>query len=159
MTASQQTRQDRQPVWAWLRLCLLLTLWQAPIPLVHAHQAPGWDASALARHVQEFHQDSADPDDCQWHWHLILPAWSHPLLPDQTDDRPADLVDFDVTVLRLDDAVGPQQAIEIVADVMDWQPPLSWQPAPQCSTARRESFLTTYLTAVPLQQLLCENRC
>lgn len=159
MTGSHQPPHDRQPAWAWLRLCLLLTLWQAPIPLVHAHEAPGWEASALARHMRDFHSDSSQPGDCEWHWHLVLPAWGEPALPDQSDNQPARPVQFDVTVVRLDDSLVRGSTVVIPADFIDWRPPQTWQSAPDRPLAMGDGYLSTWLTAAPLQHLLCTMRC
>lgn len=159
MTASHQSRRTPQPLWAWLRLCLLLTLWQAPIPLVHAHEAAGWDQAALARHVSEFHGDTAAPGECDWHWHLVLPAWGCPALPTQSNDDPAEPVQFDVTVVRLDDSVTHDESGSLGAELAEWstpQPVLSMRPA---ATTAGSSFLTTYSIDVPLHQLLRVIRC
>lgn len=157
MTASHQPRHTCLPRWAWLRLCLLLTLWQAPVPLVHAHEAAGWDQAALARHVAEFHGDAAAPEKCKWHWHLVLPAWGCPALPPQSNDDPAEPVQFDVTVVRLDDSATQDASDSLGTFLATWwtpQPDLSMRPA----TAGR-SFLTTYSVDVPLHRLLRVIRC
>jgi hypothetical protein len=154
MTASDHSRRARQPLWAWLRLCLLLTLWQAPVPLVHAHEAGGWDHEALARHVHEFHGDAAVPGECEWHWHLVLPAWCCPAIPTESDDEPAGPVQVDVTVVRLDDSVERDATVAIVADEIDWRSPRFELPAWRMSATAGSSFLTTYSIDVPLHQLL-----
>lgn len=161
MTVRTQSRRDRQPVWAWLRLCLLLTLWQAPIPLVHAHAGHGWEHASLARHVQDFHGDAAVPEDDEWHWHLVLPAWGHPATPAPLHDGPdePEPVQFEASVVRLHDS-GVQPGSDLAAaDFMDrGSPPVGVPVRPPTAAASR-AFLTTYLSDVALHQLLRVNRC
>lgn len=81
-----------------VRLSLILSLWQAPIPWVHCH---GTDisiiqsvdaASELSNHLAAFHGNATHEFvpldfDLGWHFHWILPCWGHAL--DQTpQDQP-----------------------------------------------------------------------
>lgn len=67
------------------RVLLCLSLWNGPLPLVHAHDVSGPEiarSEALVAHVQVCHR-AGDCDDCRgWHLHLmlwgeILPEHSH----------------------------------------------------------------------------------
>lgn len=61
-----------------LRTLLVLSMWHAPIPWVHAHDLAGPivdQGGTLARHVEEFHAglDHHGEGDIGWHTHLVLP--------------------------------------------------------------------------------------
>jgi hypothetical protein len=61
-----------------LRIMLVLSLWHAPIPWVHAHEIDGPQVDRLqmlARHVNEFHaRELTRGEQClDWHVHLVLP--------------------------------------------------------------------------------------
>ncbi|MGE5191208.1 MAG: hypothetical protein ACM3U2_01820 [Deltaproteobacteria bacterium] len=61
-----------------LRFVLMLSLWHAPIPWVHAHQIEGPQVEhlqLLSQHVAEFHarELSQGEETLDWHVHLVLP--------------------------------------------------------------------------------------
>ena len=71
------------------RVLLCLSLWNGPLPLIHAHEFSGPELShdaALAVHLQLCHE-AGDCDECDgWHLHLmlwgeILPEHSNPDAP------------------------------------------------------------------------------
>lgn len=64
------------------RLLLILSMWHAPLPILHAHtlslsETAGNDR--LADHLLTFHQDvhgstpDRDREYRDWHWHFIIP--------------------------------------------------------------------------------------
>lgn len=60
------------------RLLLVLSLWHAPIPWIHAHDVQGPDVDSrtlLSEHVAEFHarELAEGRQRLDWHAHLILP--------------------------------------------------------------------------------------
>ena len=66
------------------RLCLILSLWQAPVPWLHCH---GSDMASVASatsthersyHLIRFHQSDDLETDASfgWHYHWVLPFWS-----------------------------------------------------------------------------------
>lgn len=63
-----------------LRLTLVISTWNGPLPLVHAHTVnatAGNPQSALLRqHVADFHEDSAEAGEqyLSWHIHWLLPG-------------------------------------------------------------------------------------
>ena len=63
------------------RLCLILSLWQGPIPWLHCHDEDVTElsspvsASNLRLHLASFHGNSQDK--LGWHCHWILPCWNH----------------------------------------------------------------------------------
>ena len=62
------------------RLCLIVSLWQGPIPWLHCHDEDLTEmtspvsASNLRLHLASFHGNS--PDKLGWHCHWILPCWN-----------------------------------------------------------------------------------
>lgn len=77
------------------RLCMLLSLWQAPIPWLHNHGTstslilPVTAAQELDSHLIVFHPsvDRRIEREFGWHCHWVLPAWKH-ALDDTPDDEP-----------------------------------------------------------------------
>ena len=67
-----------------VRLCVILCLWQGPVPWLHCHESglsePASPASIveLRRHLAAFHNGTAQNQDHEfgWHFHWILPGWS-----------------------------------------------------------------------------------
>src|SRR5262245_9754318 len=81
-----------------VRLALLLSLWHAPIPWIHAHDLIGPSVEhldSLHRHVEEFHAGERSHGEAHLdlHAHLILP-WGGGLdsrhSPDGSDEEDAD---------------------------------------------------------------------
>lgn len=60
-----------------LRLCLMVSLWHAPVPWLHFHEADGADGPAqiqLLKHLDVFHRDNPmDGRELGWHIHFALP--------------------------------------------------------------------------------------
>lgn len=61
-----------------LRTLLVMSLWHAPIPWIHAHDLDGPQVAQrapLSQHIAEFHaRDVALPQErLEWHVHLVLP--------------------------------------------------------------------------------------
>ena len=65
------------------RALLIVSLWNAPLPMVHAHGADvddSADAAGFAEHLAKYHGDVTlnSHVDFGWHWHLVLPRDSNP---------------------------------------------------------------------------------
>jgi hypothetical protein len=86
--------QGRCGLGHWLRLCLIVSLWQAPLPWIDFHgglsvpsDLPACSISqvSLAHHLSRYHSelDPFHPVPCRWHLHVSLPSESQP-------DGPAD---------------------------------------------------------------------
>lgn len=79
-------RSARRAVSALLHFCLLLSLWRAPVPWVHAHDTLDEHAAAdtrfWAEHLERFHTDLHGHSPHGWHWHFVFP-WE---LADKHDD-------------------------------------------------------------------------
>lgn len=58
------------------RLCLTLSLWHAPLPILHAHSFAAERVERdewLSHHVASFHPEKTHQDDeSAWHLHLML---------------------------------------------------------------------------------------
>lgn len=71
------------------RVLLCLSLWNGPLPWLHAHEVSGPELSrneSLAAHVQVCHAPD-DCDDCRgWHFHLML--WGEILPEHSSPDAP-----------------------------------------------------------------------
>ena len=87
-----------------MRLCLIVSLWQAPIPWVHCHDANVCvsqslsEATNLSNHLANFHSSGIATVESEigWHWHWILPCWSHAIDQTPDDEPPAqEVVTFD----------------------------------------------------------------
>ncbi len=111
-----------------LRVMIVLSLWHAPIPWVHAHdlEGPAVDRlGMLSQHVAEFHarEVSLGAQRLEWHTHLILP-WClvhHFPCPD-SDEREPGADDFfggvKVTAAGMNsgEAIGAPTARAFLAD-------------------------------------------
>ncbi len=115
------------------RCCLILSLWQAPIPWLHCHgTSVGERVSSIASardfstHLAVFHPavDLNSDHDFGWHLHWILPSWSH-ALDDTPDDEPPsqERVAFDQATISPNDPIGSPSLF--VAAIL----PMSRQPA------------------------------
>jgi hypothetical protein len=97
-----------------LRVVLVLSLWHAPIPWVHAHEIDGPDVDhlqVLSRHVAEFHSRELNQGEktLDWHMHLVLP-WClvhHLPCPDQQQGEP-----------NSDDYVGGARCSAVASNVV-----------------------------------------
>lgn len=66
-----------------MRICLIVSLWQAPVPWLHRHGTTASKitsaaaACELSNHLAAFHADCAWKldEDFGWHCHWILPSW------------------------------------------------------------------------------------
>ncbi len=56
---------------ALFRLACIVSLWQAPVPLVHSHAAE----ADLQEHLAAFHANADEFTTLGWHWHAVLPPW------------------------------------------------------------------------------------
>ena len=150
----------------WGRLCLIVSLWQAPVPLIHSHGSDIDEAlspSAAVAHLNEQHSGVRVNShvDFGWHVHFVLladPVADEPYDEDGQPDR-APFYDPFVTC----QAEGcPTSAL-----AFEWQVPAcgnahaqrGTRPAPVVSSTTPTQFLGTYLDAVPLRTLLRVARC
>ena len=81
---------------------LLLSLWQAPMPWLHAHgtnEHEDANENTLTRHITEFHDnESADSvAELGWHVHLVLPwcpAHRDPCSPERSQQHDSETGHF-----------------------------------------------------------------
>ena len=75
------------------RLCLIVSLWQGPIPWLHCHDEDLTEISSpvsannLRLHLAAFHGNS--PDKLGWHCHWILPRWNYFFDENCQQDQPS----------------------------------------------------------------------
>lgn len=74
------------------RLCLIVCLWQGPLPWLHRHdtnliETTSTAAVNLRLHLESFHSNTED--ELGWHFHWILPCWNHAFDKDCQADQPS----------------------------------------------------------------------
>jgi hypothetical protein len=82
-----------------LRVLLVLSLWHAPIPWVHAHDLDGPDVARLqmlSQHIAAFHTREIDlgQQRLEWHVHFVLPWCMIHHHPGPDDEHGPDADDF-----------------------------------------------------------------
>jgi len=147
-----------------VRLCLLASLWHAPVPLIHSHGSDIGELSgapAVVEHLTEYHSSVAVNShvDFGWHVHFVL-------LADPVADEPCDVDGRPDRAPAYDPYVACQAAVS-----PSWALSFEWQSLPRLSVPRvacpvlvtapptRSQFLGTYLDSVPLRTLLRVARC
>ena len=147
------------------RLVLIVSLWHAPLPILHAHDADVDESSVSVTrvdHLVEYHADVPVNShvDFGWHWHLIPPPVSHPCDESSEGDCPFCPHDSQASL--------PQaQSVATSIQSMDFGTTIAWQSivpnvmgrlrcnGPEAAT----QFLETYLGSVSLGTLLRVARC
>jgi hypothetical protein len=145
------------------RLCLMASLWHAPVPMIHSHgsdidESPG--ASAAVEHLSEHHVGIPvnSHADFGWHVHFVMPA-------DPVADEPFDEDGQPDRAPFYNPFVASQAATSLTMACSDWQSPSHWympridRPMLVVAQASHSQFLGTYLEAVPLRTLLRVARC
>ncbi|WP_010584357.1 hypothetical protein [Schlesneria paludicola] len=104
-----------------LRACLIVSLWQAPVPWIHSH---GTEPVTVARvsatqdlvhHLALFHPavNAEAAKELGWHLHWILPCWGHALDDTPDDESPAtEVMTFDQATVS---SAVPVPAPDVVA--------------------------------------------
>lgn len=141
------------------RLALIVSLWNAPIPVLHAHGADVTSADAsetFVDHLATYHHDDVNSHvDFGWHWHLVPKPAKHPTGTKGHDCPfcPHDTADFELQVSQ-----GPVSCQQITAPIpMVWPATVPQVTMPMASAPSQ--FLDTYLDSVPLRTLLRVARC
>ncbi len=146
------------------RLCLMASLWHAPVPLIHSHgsdidESPS--PSAAVEHLTECHSGVPVNShvDFGWHVHFVL-------LIDPVADEPCDEDGQPDRAPFYDPFVAAQPAAGLTLAnspewpaLSSWCPPRVGRPVPAVAPVSLSQFLGTYLDAVPLRTLLCVARC
>lgn len=148
----------------WGRLCLIVSLWHAPLPMIHAHGSDIEDAfspSAAVEHLNKHHLDVPVDSHEEFGWHVHLVLLSDPTVdePYDEDGQPDRAPIYDPFVICQTTAC-PTVALEADRDVFLYRNAvrvLSLMPI--ITEARPSQFLGTYLNAVPLRTLLRVARC
>ncbi|HTI51974.1 MAG TPA: hypothetical protein VL475_13515 [Planctomycetaceae bacterium] len=159
-----------------VRALLLLSLWHAPIPWVHAHDLAGPSVdhvASLHRHVDAFHARDIEHGEfhLDLHAHLVLP-WSHdrqplhgpggPELPDSDDS------DFVLemgggaagsTLKALGRPIDPNFDPLRMAGDLATRGPSAWSAAPGVSRSQGRHFFETFGRSVSVGDLICVRVC
>ena len=148
------------------RLCLIVSLWQAPVPMFHSHGSDVGEAASSAAEIEHLSEQHSEVPvnshvDFGWHVHFVLLASPHVEEPYDQDGQP-DRAPF------YDPFVSCQAETHSMASLfIEWQAPPCWispvprvtRPASVISPTTPSQFLGTYLDAVSLRTLLCVSRC
>lgn len=146
------------------RLCLIVLLWHAPVPMIHSHgsdidESPS--PTVAVEHLAEYHSRVPVNShvDFGWHVHFVLladPAVDEPCNEDGQPDRTPFYDPF---------VASPVEASPMLALSVEWQVSSYWCPqrvdrsALVVAPASPSQFLGTYLDAVSLRTLLRVARC
>lgn len=110
------------------RLCLIVSLWQAPVPWLHRHgtdvskATSAVSAMALKTHLAVFHPSTnANFDtDFGWHCHWVYPSWTHVLGQTRDDQLPAEeSVAFEPAIAssELPDLYRPLDTLSVTSEL------------------------------------------
>lgn len=146
------------------RLCLIVFLWRAPVPMIHSHDSDIDDAPsacAAVEHLTEHHSGVPVNShvDFGWHVHFVLladPAANEPCDEDGQPDRAPFYDPF---------VAAPAESGLTWATTPEWPSPTNWcvpkvdRAVPVVCRSSPSQFLGTYLGAVPLRTLLRVARC
>jgi hypothetical protein len=175
-TAAQRRRPAIGPKGGVLRVVLVLSLWHAPIPWVHAHEIEGPQVERLrllAEHVTAFHarELSQGARRLDWHVHLMLP-WCfdhHFPCPDQEQREPGSDDYFGGPALNAmaatsAKAIGQPTARAFLEGypAVDQPAALPYAPGAQVALAavgRMVHFFETYARPHPVRDLVGVRLC
>lgn len=144
------------------RLLLIASLWNAPLPLLHSHDADVHDeaiADSVVDHLSEYHPGVIVNSHINfgWHWHLVLRPSRHP--GSQANHKQCPYCPQDTSDVQL----------QAPTSLVTTSPACAWGPC-SCLTLEttpvtcrpattRSHYLGTYLNSVPLGTLLRVARC
>lgn len=108
----------------WLRVCLVLSTWNAPLPVIHSHEGRAAEAeileTPLTRHLHRFHSQLSQQGECaHWHIHWVLPAeWA--LYPCRSHS-PEETSDVQSFALRAGSAVPCENSLTCLRLSQPWE--------------------------------------
>ena len=146
------------------RLCLMASLWHAPVPLIHSHDSDIGEmssASAAVEHLTEYHVSVAVNSHVDFGWHVHFVLLADPVADEPCDeDGQPDRAPFYEPFVACQVEVGPSLALSF-----DWGslpclyvPRVADRPL-VAAPPNRSQFLGTYLDSVSLRTLLRVARC
>lgn len=110
----------------YLRVALLVCLWQGPLPWIHFHENPGQstppaNAERLAQHFLRFHRESASfaTFSTEWHLHFVMPWRVSEDGPCPVDSRPQDTCDHAALTAR-DDRSAAEPGADVLGAGFEW---------------------------------------
>jgi hypothetical protein len=144
------------------RLALIVSLWNGPLPIVHAHDADVHDpalAGDVIHHLEHYHPHVLPNShiDFGWHWHLVPPPANH------SDEKGSDDGDCPYCP-RGSQETQLQSSADVTLQTMGtWFVPVKvcsgFIPIPTAVSQRSTHYLDTYLDSVSLGTLLRVARC
>jgi len=164
---SRQRHSQFRPSWLPVlgRLALIVSLWHAPLPMLHAHDADLHNTTSVevfVHHLTDYHPDVAlnSQIDFGWHWHLVPPPVNHPVNESGDRNCPYSSDETCATVM------AGQSSASTLQVVCTWFVSAWMSDCPAASGSLRfaaanasTQFLDTYLGSVPLGTLLRVARC
>ena len=146
------------------RLCLIVALWHAPVPMIHSHGTDidkSSSPSAAVEHLTEHHSNVPVNSHVDFGWHVHFVLLADPVAEELCDeDGQPDRAPY------YDPFVASQAEVSLtVALSVEWPAPTCWytqrvdRPALVVAPARPAQFLGTYLDSVSLRTLLRVARC
>ena len=147
------------------RFALIVSLWHAPLPILHAHDADiahSQVPEALVDHLVEYHPDvfSNSPFELGWHWHLVLPPAGHPGDQSPEGDCPFCPLDSPLSLPQVQLPVATTLSLDLgMAFVWHSMAHVAIQLPRWSASEPPTRFLDTYLGSVSLGTLLRVARC
>ena len=146
------------------RMCLIVSLWHAPVPMIHSHGSDIDEspiAAAAVEHLTEYHASVPVNSHVDFGWHVHLVLLTDPVANEPCDeDGQSDRAPF------YDPFIAAQANVSLMlANSLEWQTYSTWcpprvdRPVSVMARATPSQFLGTYLDAVPLRTLLRVARC
>lgn len=160
----REPRVNAKKCWPSLlgRLALIVSLWNAPLPMMHAHGADVDSLRspvALASHLVDYHPGVMMNShvDLGWHWHMVPPPVNHPGDESQDGSCPFCPQDARDTQLQTQSAANVFQMASM--DLMPAWKSTGRERTVRIAPATPTQFLDTYLGSVSLRTLLRVVRC
>lgn len=159
---------------ALLRLSLVISTWNGPLPLVHAHSldaTSGIPQSVLLRqHVAEFHEDAAEAGEhyVSWHVHWLMPGdWESYPCHHTSDGKPDDLQNHGASCGGIAVLAKTASSVTNGCDQPVWLPQLahacsldvSLDQGNRYDNCAPANFLASYQRSIRLNELLSVWRC
>lgn len=147
-----------------VRMCLIASLWHAPVPLIHSHSSDIEESTSPpvpVEHLTEYHSGVPVNShvDFGWHVHFVLPA--DPIAEESCDEggRPVRVPADDLFIAcQVDFGSSVVLSFEWESLHSVYAPRVVCaEPVPLALT--RPQFLATYLDSVSLRTLLRVARC
>lgn len=146
------------------RLCLIVSLWQGPVPMFHSHGTDVGEVTSSAaeiEHLSEYHPEVPVNSHVDFGWHVHFVLLASPNAEEPEDGQPARVPFFAPFV------TCQAEANSMASLFIEWPASPCWvsfvqrvtRAAPVISPTTPSQFLGTYLDSVSLRTLLRVSRC